>query len=211
MYTLDLPGHGKSEGTGLQSVSAYARVVRNFLDAAEIYTSILVGYSMGAAIALEVARREPERIKGLALLSAGSVFNCTRNQQENIKNPAMLADAVEWLAANLFAAGADKKVKARVVDALHLVRPAVLAADIKACSRYEFTPLPAQCIMPVLIVHGSEDLIVLKRDAQHLARSIPQAKLVKVSGAGHMVMLESPERVGNLITRFVRQVNTCEK
>lgn len=208
MYTLDLPGHGKSEGTGLQSISSYARVVRHFLDAAEIYSSILVGHSMGAAIALEAARREPERVRGLGLLSAGSVFHCSKPPLESFKNPVMLADARDWLAASLFTAGADKKLQSRVVDALRQVRPAVLAADLHACSRYEFMPLPEKCTMPVLVIHGPEDRIVLKQDAQHLAHSIPQAKLVRMPFAGHMVMLEAPEKVGKLLGRFIQQINT---
>jgi len=211
VYALDLPGHGKSEGTGLQSAAGNARAVRKFLDAAGTYTAILVGHSLGAAIALETARRDPDRVAGLGLISAGSIFHCSKQSLESIKNPAMLADALSWLAANLFAAGADIKLQSRVVDALRQARPAVLADDLRACSSYEFTPLPEKCVMPVLAIHGSQDQIVLKQDAQHLVHSIPGAKLVNIPSAGHMVMLEAPDRVGNLITRFVRQVNTREK
>lgn len=211
VYALDLPGHGKSGGTGLQSVSACARSVRKFMDAAGIFSAILVGHSLGAAIALEAARHDPDRVSGLGLLSAGSLFHCSKQSLESIKNPAMLTDALAWLTANLFASSADKKLQSRVVDALRQARPAVLAADLRACSRYEFTPLPEKCSMPVLAIHGSEDRIVLRQDAQHLAHSIPGAKLVNIPSAGHMVMLEAPERVGNLITRFVRQVNAREK
>ncbi|MEL7642731.1 MAG: alpha/beta fold hydrolase [bacterium] len=211
VYTLDLPGHGKSGGTGLQSVSAYAKAVWKFLDAAGIYSAILIGHSLGAAIALETARHDPDRVSGLGLLSAGSLFHCSKQSLESIKNPAMLADALTWLSANLFASGAHKKLQSRVVDALRQARPAVLAADLRACSRYEFTPLPEKCSMPVLAIHGSEDRIVLRQDAQHLAHSIPGARLVNIPSAGHMVMLEAPERVGYLLTRFVRQVNTREK
>ena len=206
MYTIDLPGHGKSEGNGLQSISAYARVVCHFLDAAEIYSSVLVGHSMGAAIALEAARRDPERVRGLGLIAAGSVFHCSK-PLESIKNPAMLADARDWLVSSLFASGVDKKLQSRVVDALRQVRPAVLAADLLACSKYEFMPLPKNCAMPVLVIHGSDDRIVLKQDSQHLVHSIPQAKLVKVPSAGHMVMLEAPEKVGDLLAHFVKKVN----
>jgi len=211
VYTLDLPGHGKSGGTGLQSVAAYAKGVRKFLDAASIYSAILIGHSLGAAIALETARHDPDRVSGLGLLSAGSLFHCSKQSLESIKNPAMLTDALAWLAANLFASSAEKKLQSRVVDALRQARPAVLAADLRACSRYEFTPFPENCHIPVLAVHGSEDQIVLKKDAQYLVYSIPRAKLVSIPSAGHMVMLEAPDRVGNLITRFVRQVNAREK
>ncbi len=211
VYALDLPGHGKSGGTGLQSVSACARSVRKFMDAAGIFSAILVGHSLGAAIALEAARCDPDRVVGLGLLSAGSIFHCSEHSLGRTTNPALLADTIAWLSANLFAAGAEKKLQSGAVDALKQVRPAVLAADLRACSRYEFAPFPENCHIPVLAVHGSEDQIVLKKDAQYLVYSIPRAKLVSIPSAGHMVMLEAPDRVGTLIARFVMQVNTREK
>jgi len=49
-YALDLPGHGKSGGRGLQSISAYARLCWSGLNLE--CTAYLAGHSMGSAIAL---------------------------------------------------------------------------------------------------------------------------------------------------------------
>src|SRR5512144_1734171 len=52
VYAVDLPGHGKSEGIGRQSISAYARNLVAFMDAAKLSKAVIVGHSMGGAVAL---------------------------------------------------------------------------------------------------------------------------------------------------------------
>ena len=52
VITLDLPGHGKTEGPGCQSIQDYARDVAEFMDVASLSRAVFVGHAMGGAIAL---------------------------------------------------------------------------------------------------------------------------------------------------------------
>ena len=61
-YALDLPGHGRSEGQGRDSISAYGDWLIDFLDAAGEDQAVLVGHSMGGAIVLDTTLRHPERV-----------------------------------------------------------------------------------------------------------------------------------------------------
>ncbi|MDL1897754.1 alpha/beta fold hydrolase, partial [Anaerolineae bacterium CFX7] len=71
-YALDLPGHGRSSGSGCATILDYANVVREFLDAAEIARAIFVGISMGGAIAQTLALEFPTRVLGLGLVGTGA-------------------------------------------------------------------------------------------------------------------------------------------
>ncbi|MEN6434383.1 MAG: alpha/beta fold hydrolase [Anaerolineaceae bacterium] len=208
VYALDLPGHGKSGGNGLQLISGYASIVVQFMDEAKIYRAILIGHSMGSAIALQVARDHSERVVGLGLLSVGTSFHIEKSVQESIENTKMLSDSVECLSKKLFGRKIDKRLADKVVKGLSEVRPTVLAADIHACMGYQFRKFQETISISTRIINGAEDQIVPPRDAILLAESIPGAELEIISHSGHMVMLEESEQVGELLTSFVKKVNS---
>ena len=60
----DLPGHGKSAGTGRSDIADYALDMLALLDALEIESALLVGHSMGGAIALWLALEHGDRARG---------------------------------------------------------------------------------------------------------------------------------------------------
>lgn len=73
---LDLPGHGRSAGVeGLHSVEAYADFVVAFADALKIDSAVIVGCSMGGAVAMDLALRHPGRVQALVLMATAAKFN----------------------------------------------------------------------------------------------------------------------------------------
>src|SRR5215468_7288285 len=68
VLAVDLPGHGRSAGPLLFSIAEMASWTVRVLDAAGLRSTALVGHSMGALIALEVAASASARISSLALL-----------------------------------------------------------------------------------------------------------------------------------------------
>ena len=72
VLAVDLPGHGRSEGRPLQtSIGDMAAWVLRLMDAVGIEKAALVGHSMGALTALDVASRAPDRASALALARRG--------------------------------------------------------------------------------------------------------------------------------------------
>jgi len=71
IVAVDLPGHGRSEGNGEKHVKDYCVWIKNLLDALGLTEPILVGHSLGAAIALRFAISHPEKISGIVCLGGG--------------------------------------------------------------------------------------------------------------------------------------------
>ena len=72
---LDLPGHGRSCGVeGLASIEAYAALVERFVAALGLRRCVLVGRSMGGAIGLVIAERQPALLRGLVLACTTARF-----------------------------------------------------------------------------------------------------------------------------------------
>ncbi|MCZ7666067.1 MAG: alpha/beta hydrolase [Chloroflexi bacterium] len=72
VYALDLPGHGRSTGTGYAQISEYAAVVSQFIEALGLTDVVLVGHSMGGAVAQTLALHPPPEVAALILVGTGA-------------------------------------------------------------------------------------------------------------------------------------------
>ena len=87
VFAIDLPGHGKSEGRGQQTIEAYARNILSWLKAVGLHRAIFIGHSMGAAIALTLAHNHSDHVLGLGLVGAGARLRVAPVILENSANP----------------------------------------------------------------------------------------------------------------------------
>jgi pimeloyl-ACP methyl ester carboxylesterase len=71
IVAVDLPGHGRSPGSGENDVGNYCLWVRKLLDGLRLKNPILIGHSLGAAITLKFALSYPQKIEGIVLVGGG--------------------------------------------------------------------------------------------------------------------------------------------
>jgi pimeloyl-ACP methyl ester carboxylesterase len=206
VYSLDLPGHGRTEGPGLQSAGDYARSVLDFLNSAGISSAVLVGHGLGGAIALTLAGEHPGRTAGLVLVASGARLPVSPALMENAANPATFPLALQALQSVQFASEAQAQGKAAVFGRLAAVRPALLLGDLLACDACDLSAGLAALHAPTLVVCGTEDRLTPLRLSEELAGAIPGAALQTIDGSGHLVMLEQPRRLAALLTVFLATV-----
>lgn len=202
VYAIDLPGHGRSSGPGRTAIEEYAADVVGFLDGVGLAQAILVGHSMGGAIAQTVALRYPERVAGLVLVGTGARLRVSplllEGILQNFQGVLSLMDDWAW------GPGTSPELVKRGRQMLARVDPQVLWGDFAACDRFDVRDQVGRISVPTLIVTGSEDRMTPPRFAQWLQEHIPHARLVLVEGAGHMVMLEKPEEVAAQIRDWLQ-------
>jgi pimeloyl-ACP methyl ester carboxylesterase len=206
VFTLDLPGHGKSGGVGLQSAADYARSVIQFMDATLLWRAVFIGHSLGGAVALTIAREHPERVAGLGLISCGAHLPVLSSVLENSANPATFQLACQSLLDGLFNPQVDAWLVEQSAKRLADVRPAVLHGDLVACDTFDMSLSLETIHSPTLVLCGNEDKITPLQFSKSLANGIPSAALQTVDDAGHAVMLEQPRRVANLLSVFLMTV-----
>jgi pimeloyl-ACP methyl ester carboxylesterase len=202
ILALDLPGHGKSGGLGHHRVEDYAREVIKFMRASRLNAAVLVGHSMGAAIALQIALANPRRVLGLCLVAGGARLRVAADLLQNAAEAETFPRAVEQVTALSFGPHANERLKELGEERLRTVRPSVLHGDFLACDAFDVSASLPRISAPTFIVCGSADRMTPPRYSEFLRQKIPGAGLALVEGAGHMVMLEFPERVGELIASF---------
>ncbi len=199
---LDLPGHGKSSGAGRDSIAAYANDVLAFLDARQIERAILVGHSMGGAIAQMLALEQPARVAALALVATGARLRVAPQILDGILND--FAGTAHLIARAQFAnenADAFAKVKAQ----LRACGPNVVRGDFAACNAFDGMERVAAIRAPTLVLCGRADALTPLKYSEYLAAKIPGAQLIVVEGAGHALMLEKPAEVNRAVVEFVQR------
>jgi len=203
MIALDLPGHGRSEGVALQSVTEYADAVLGFMQEMGIYKASLAGHSLGSAIALHLALHYPDRVAQLGVISGGAALNIPENILTAFSNPTTFKEGLEVLKQVLFGPSASNSLKEQVLDTLQNMRQGVLYGDWLACAGFDLHDSVKQIKAPTWIIVGDHDKLTPPYQSRYLAKQIKKAALQLVPGAGHMLILEAPEAVSSGLADFL--------
>lgn len=206
IYALDLPGHGKSNGFGRQTIEDYAKAVLTFMDALKIRKAVFVGHSMGSAIALYLGVHNPSRTLGLGLVGGGARLRVSAALLEKTANPATFALAIQTVTDLAFGPQTEPRLKELAGQRMAEVRPAVLHGDFLACDAYDEAHLLGRIKAPALIVCGSEDRLTPLHLAEQLKARLKDSILYTIESAGHMVMLEEPQKVAAPLQLFLNSI-----
>lgn len=202
VYALDLPGHGKSAGQGRHEIGAYVEVVRGFVEALELPRFVLVGHSMGGAIAQELALRYPGRLAGLVLVSTAARLRVAPQILTGILSD--FRATTELLARWTHADETDPNLLRLSLRRLREVDPQVLYGDFVACDAFDRRNDVNRIAVPTLILCGDADRMTPVKASQFLHEQIAGSQLVVIPGAGHMVMQEKPSATANAIAAFLQ-------
>lgn len=189
LVAVDLPGHDRSPGPPRTTIDDYADDIAALLDALGVERALLAGHSMGGAIALTVALRYPERVRGLALLATGAKLSVAPDLLHADDESAARA-----LVERAWGADADPALKLRHQLALHNLESGTLHADLTACNGFDVRDRLGEITAPTLVIAGARDQMTHPKAATFLHDHLPDAALVTLP-AGHMVMLEQPQAV----------------
>ncbi len=211
IYALDLPGHGQSEGIGRQSIEAYADDVILFMQSLKIRAAVIVGISMGSAIALTLALKYPKKVKALALLGGGAKMRVAQTILETAGTPNTFESAVDFINANCFSETAQPNLIELSKQNMLKMRPPVLLGDFLACNEFNVFDQLEKINIPALIVCGAEDKMTPQKFSESLRAGITKSTLHVLEHAGHMVMAEKPDQVADLLKQFLDKLPARRK
>ncbi len=188
---------------------------RTLLDDLGIEKCVLAGMSVGGFMALEFALAHPERLCGLIVI-AGTSKDYTpeereayRRQFDKLDVDGMVPlDFAEWVAPFCFGETTlehNPALVAHWVERWATTMPA-RAVHFQGGSwldKEDITARLAAIDLPVLVIHGEEDVPLPIERAAAMADALPDATFVPVAQAGHSVNLEQPTVVNAAIARFL--------
>lgn len=203
VYTLDLPGHGESDGSGKQSVEGYTADVWNFIEENCILKPVIAGHSMGGAIALALALEHSEKLSGVVLLGSAAKLRVSPLILEKTSHPETFFEAVQIINEYSFKPDVQKDLLRLSIDAMLKTDPPTLLGDFQACDSFDVMDRVDTIRLPTLILCGTLDMMTQPKYSKFLAEKIPSAHFHLIEDAGHMIALEQPEVVARLVKDFL--------
>jgi pimeloyl-ACP methyl ester carboxylesterase len=201
---IDLPGHGQCPDTlpAEASVADYAQAVQSRMQQDfPRQRPIVVGHSLGGAIALQLALDYPQDIGGLILIGTGArlrvlpaLLDAARNDpasaQEQLGTMSVTGDHQGMLAA----------IPRETQSAYALYR------DLAACNRFDVMQRLPEIQLDTLILCGEEDRLTPVKFSYYLHEHLANSTLHSIADAGHYVMREQPAHVNQRISNWLDQV-----
>jgi pimeloyl-ACP methyl ester carboxylesterase len=205
------PGFGESEGIeAIEDMEDAVFHLLDVLDALALRSASVVGMSLGGWMAAELAARYPDRVERLVLVNPAGLYVPGAEVKE------IFGRRLDELALDLFADQAHPMAQLmRQMEQVmqtdpqsvpfEAVRP--LLASLAATAKLAWNPylhdpklerLLRRVTAPTLVVHGAEDRLIPRDHAVAYAKGIPEARLVDVEGAGHLLALEKPSELAAL-------------
>lgn len=194
--------------------SCWAKDVIGIMDGLGIAKASLVGWSMGASVALNAAHGHPDRINAIVLLGApdpGTPVDVEKLQRRQQERQALDAsrrlerDSAE-LSQQIAPPAAARRgllealVADRAASSVELQGRAIAAY----ATRPDLRTVATQLACPVYLFVGDQDRVSPLHSAQRMAASLRSAELQIVPDCGHYYAVEQPEWLASRISRALR-------
>lgn len=191
VIAIDLPGYGAApEPSRVLTMERTADLVAAYLQSNVAEPAVLVGHSMGAQVALEVAARHPETTAALVLVGP-TVDPEARTARQQV---GRLLQDVAIESPKVIALGAREYLRAgpklrTKFQSMLIHRPEETFPRISA---------------PTLVLRGEDDVVATPDWCRRIAEAIPDARLEEIPGHGHETLIRDAAPAAALIQKFAR-------
>jgi len=203
---LDLPGHGDSEGPGLDTIAGYTAAVMAFVDKLSLANLVPCGLSIGGAIVQQMLLDHADGLRAGILVSTGARLRVMPQIFETIEK-----DYQQFVAlSRMFAASPQTPAAALepLLQATAQCSPQVTAGDFRACDRFDVMARLSEITRPVLVISAEDDQLTPPKYSDFLEKNITGAVRCRIPDAGHVVPVEKPEEVNRSIKEFLENIST---
>ncbi|WP_133913930.1 bifunctional 3-oxoadipate enol-lactonase/4-carboxymuconolactone decarboxylase PcaDC [Streptomyces sp. NBC_00582] len=206
IFRYDLPGHGGAPAYPAGSVSDLAERLLATLDGLGVQRFGYAGCAFGGAVGVELALRHPERVASLALIAASPRFGTADEFRQrgvivrtNGLDPIARTSPDRWFTAGF--AAAQPAITEWAVQMVRTTDPGCYIAACEALAAFDVRAELGLIGVPTLVLVGSDDQVTGPAEARTLVAGIPDARLAVVPGASHLVPVEQPAAVTDLLVR----------
>ncbi|WP_418896296.1 4-carboxymuconolactone decarboxylase [Streptomyces cupreus] len=206
VFRFDLPGHGGAPAYPAGSVAELAERLLVTLDGLGVQRFGYAGCAFGGAIGVELALRHPERLASLALIAASPRFGTADEFRQrgvivrtNGLDPIARTSPERWFTHGF--ATAQPAITDWAVQMVRTTDPGCYITACEALASFDVRTELTSVGVPTLVLVGSEDQVTGPAEARTLVAGIPDARLAVVPGASHLVPVEQPAAVTDLLVR----------
>ena len=204
VLSIDLPGHGNSEGPSLKSISDISNWIQNLVETIDIKKINFIGHSQGCLVGIDFSSRFPNSIEKLILV-AGS-YRLPVNQ-----DLIDLAEAGDEKAVTLMMKWGYEGSKAfiggnpvkKIINSSREIKE-ILAVDLNACNNYKDGKESLKKInCPTLCIFGDLDKMVSKENGNKIGEILKNSEIKIINNCGHMIIFEKAFEMRKLVKEFL--------
>lgn len=209
VVTLDLAGHGESGRTRAEwTIPAFGEDVRAVVEALDLRSVVLIGHSLGGPVILEAATRMPARVA--ALVPVDTLLNVGERSQPEEVDAFLAPFRADYKAASakfvrewMFVPASDPKLVQRIAAQAASAAPEMSIDTLRHAWLYDARPALRQIKAPIRALNA--DKFPTHLDAARA--EAPQFDAVIMTGVGHYLMLEDPQRFDRMLGEVISNVS----
>lgn len=192
-------------------LSDLGRDLGDFLDCLCLERPMVFGFSFGGVVALDFAVQHPGRVGQLAVQGVGARFEPSLIQQvartvlSRFPLPPDSAFVNQFFNLLFGKSQSSDALSEFVVRQIWQTDQGVMAHRLGLIETYDLDDRLGHIRVPTLILAGEKDVVVSPRSLQNLSEGIPNAKLVRLAGCGHLASVTSAPVVAEELQRFMNQ------
>ena len=204
ILSVDLPGHGNSEGPSLKSIEEISDWVKSLMNVLDIKKIIIIGHSQGCLVGIDFASRYPNLINDLVLV-AGS-YKMPVNQDlidyAEAGDEKVILLMMKWGYEGSKAFIGGNPVK-KIINSSREIRE-VLAVDLNACKNYKSGKESLEKInCPTLCIFGDLDKMIPLEVGNKMASMIKNSEKKIINNCGHMIIFEKAFEMRKIVKQFL--------
>ncbi|MFT4584725.1 MAG: pimeloyl-ACP methyl ester carboxylesterase [Gammaproteobacteria bacterium] len=205
IVALDLPGHGKSSGSGFRSAVDHAFYVGALVEHLGWDSCIVAGHSLGGGIALASAVYFPKIVSGLILIDTGARLRVSPKVIEFARRNALRGGSTDIDSRFGYARSTPQSI----VDSVNAINAGcdvkVIYKDWIADDSFDFMNRLRDIEVPALAICGEEDPLTPLKYHEYLRDNLAHCDLVTIRGAGHWPFVEQPLEFNEAVLKFLNR------
>ena len=206
VLSVDLPGHGNSEGPCLDSIEKIADWLETVFKELKLNNIILVAHSQGCLEALEYSYNHKSRLKKIVFVGGSYRMPVNKDLIDLASNGD--PDAVKLMMKWSYE-GSKKFIGGNPIEKI-IQSPRdiseILAVDLVACNNYLNGSDAAKAInCPTLLVFGELDKMVNLEIGKKFSNLVKNSTTHVIKGSGHMIMIEKAFEMREKILEFLNK------
>ena len=206
VLSIDLPGHGNSDGPCLDSIEKIADWLEKVFEKLNLEKIILVGHSQGCLEALEYSYKYKDRLKKIVFVGGSYRMPVNKDLIDLASNGD--SDAVKLMMKWGYE-GSKKFIGGNPVEKI-IQSPRdiseILAVDLIACNNYQNGSDAAKAInCPAMFIIGELDKMANLESGKKFANLVKNSTTHIISGSGHMIMIEKAFEMREKILEFLNK------
>jgi pimeloyl-ACP methyl ester carboxylesterase len=209
VFTPDLPGFGDNpEPQTPWDVDDYVNWVSDFCAKNNLSQFFLLSHSFGGAISVRFAVKYPKKVIKLVLIAAKLHRQKTFRYYMGLCMSAV-GNWIFCLPILSFFRPLGQRLMYKLLGVsdyykLELKKNLTMKETFRKVVECDSTPYLSQIHHPTLIIWGTKDKATPLSDAYLINKEIPGSKLELIEGAGHVLNLQCPEKLAEIINNFLK-------